>query len=188
MNIQSILVPIRQRLLKIKNDNLHQININIKESTNSKTRIDILKEGTDLFKQFLNLGIVANKENVNCLKSVQNGDLKNLVKDVSNLIVDDKDWLLYYLSAYLDFCVDFYEYDSIGKEVLEIRSGYQFMIDLFKGCNENIDLEFQKFSYEIGEDFDKKLLGSKEYGTLKVIEKDMPRDIPTNHCWWFWNR
>lgn len=185
MSIQNILELLRQSLAKIKNDNLNQINLNIKISSNSRIRVDILKEGNNLFRQFFNLGIAATDQNISDLKNYQNDDL---IKDVSNLIVDDKDWILFYLSAYVDFCVDFYEFDSIGKEVLEIRSGYQFMIDLFKECNENIDDVLKTFHQEIGQDFDKKLLASKECDSLDVNQNEIPRSVPKNHCWWFWNK
>lgn len=188
MNIQNKLESIKECLIKIKNDNLQQVNLNIKESTNAKKRVDILKEGRNLFLKFFELGIVANQENISSLKEISTDQIRNLIKDVSNLIVDDKDWIFFYLSAYLDFCVDFYEFDSIGKDVLEIRSGYQFMTDLFRECNENIDSVFKKFYAEIGQDFDKKLIDSKEYGTLEINkEETLTQNIPKNHRWWFWS-
>ncbi|CAF0763210.1 unnamed protein product [Brachionus calyciflorus] len=187
MELKNSIIQVKNSLIKIKYDNLHQISSGIEEDLLKKNRVDILKRGQKLFNEFYQLGIEARKENLENFKDVQVSELKTLIKEVVQLIVDDKDWILAFICCYLDFSLEFSEFESVGKDVLEIRSGYQFIFDLFKECDD-IEPALKTLNDEIRNDFDKKLKCSKECETLVIDKNDIPNNIPKSHSWWFLNQ
>ena len=175
------------RLTTIKVQHLNKPRpVNSPESI-SKAEAELLETGNDLFTQFFNVGCQANKENLTSFRnSNQTQNLEPLVSNAGQLIVDTENWLHRFLCNYPDFRIHIDEHESIDKDVCIVRSGLQFMLDLFKGTNTTkLDDTLRYIEEEAVSDFDAKIKLGKEHTRFTVREADVPDHVPKTHVWWF---
>ena len=108
---------------------------------------ELVNVGSDLFQEFFKVGLLASIENIKSFKDLTKNDeeLSKLVKDVATLIADDENWIYRFLSGYPYFRIHIDEYEYIDDDVCQVRSGVQFMLDLFKGVDTNADMVIDTF-------------------------------------------
>ena len=185
MAIVEALKSVRSHLTDMKNSHLAKKEANEPE-VGYDFRMELLNNGISLFKQFFELGCEANIENINSFKNIANNDyLKTLVSEIASLIVENEVWLNRFLSCYPYLVIQIEEYEYIDEDECQIRSGVQFMLDLFKGVDDNADIILNTFNEDLVTDFDARIKLAKELTSFNVKKEDVPCSIPQNHTWWF---
>ena len=149
--------------------------------------IDILGHGQKLFDNFCLVGCQATRAKINKFKDANSNDvIISLSKETVQLISDNKDWLLLYLCDYTDTIIVDPDY-FLKQDQLVVRSGVQFMFDLFSGIDlpnqtpsTSVDSIFDYLKFQTIESIDTNIKNSKEnYFNVKKSE------IPASHHWWF---
>ena len=129
----------------------------------------MVKNGKQLFHQFFKVGCEANKENITSFGNINNCEYKIVIKNIADIIVDIKDWLYAYLLCFTGFGIQVDQHEFDEKCVCEIRSGIQFMLDLFMDTSEMVDLAFKSFNDdELIDDIDNKIKCARDCGEFKV--------------------
>ena len=154
-----------------------------------------VNEGRELFASFCDLGCAAEQQNIKSLKPISN----ELVKTTAQLLADNQDWLLLFLTEYPD-TIPIEEYSFVTVADLKVRSGLEFMLELYKdievvdpGSKYNHNsiqnrkvLLGEVFSYlkEPLADLDAQIkLSQKHWFNIK--KEEIPACMPTTHRWWW---
>ncbi|CAF0772206.1 unnamed protein product [Brachionus calyciflorus] len=180
----------KMTLLVASLNNIKENHLNIKCSYDDDIETILIRKknlgdvGSDLFEKFCELGCEATKLKLTSFKSVEDEEIKFLVEKISTLLVEIYPWLNNYLPNYPFMFIYIDEYESVGIDACEVRSGFQFMLDLFKGINPKLDDILQKLDEAATEDFDKKIKFGKEWNKFEVEKEDIPEFIPKHHIWW----
>ena len=151
----------------------------------------LIKNGKQLFYQFFEVGCEAIKVNITSFGIItNNSEYQVVIMNIADRIADIKDYLYDYLDCYSDVCVQIYEsqHEFDEKTVCEIRSGIQFMLDLFMGTSESVYLAFKNFNDdELIDDIDCSINYARDCGEFKVPCQEISILIPKSHAWWFFN-
>lgn len=152
-----------------------------------KFKIQLVNRGEKVFKQFFLVGCQAIAENVTSFKDLTCEPLAGLVQDTGRLIVDVQTWLLDFLGNYPYLKIHIDEYEEIDNDAMEVRSGFQFMLDLFKGVDaKNLDVALDNLMKEIVDFFDSRIRLAKELIEVHTnLNGEMHSHIPKSHTWWF---
>jgi hypothetical protein len=152
--------------------------------------IDFLEDGQKLFDNFCLVGCQATREKINKFKDANSNDIKSLSKETVQLISDNKDWLLLYLCDYTDTIIVDPDY-FLKRDQLVVRSGIQFMFDLFSGIDipnqrptTSVDSIFDYLKFQTIEDIDTNIKNSKE-NYFNIKKSEIPEGVPASHHWWF---
>ncbi len=152
--------------------------------------ISLLGDGQKLFDNFCLVGCQATRENINKFKDTNSSDIKSLSKETAQFISDNKDWLLLYLCDYTDTIIVDCDY-FLKRDQLVIRSGIQFMFDLFSGIDipnqrstTSVDSIFDYLKFQTIESIDRNIKISKE-NFFNIKKEEIPEGIPSSHHWWF---
>ena len=154
--------------------------------TNFRQTDKSMKIGADLFKKFFQVGIEAQKEKINRFQNNNiSTEVKILVNETITLILDLKDWIKEFLIFYpiIEFRYD--EFESLGEDKCEVRSGFEFMLDLFMNLNEQSEVFFKSLEPDIKPDFDYKIEHAKKCIEFTVEPEDISEFVPKSHVWWF---
>ena len=167
-------------------------------------RLDSLGDGVSLFVSFCLLGCQASKEQIGKFKDSSSKDLRLLATHTAQLIVACKDWLLLFLCNYPDTINIGVDY-CLNREVCTVRSGVQFMFDLFadfiieptpSASNSNnsnqsrqhgeraLNSIFEYLKYQTIDDLDSSIDIAKKFNFF-LRKEETPAHIPTFHHWWF---
>lgn len=76
------------------------------------------------------------------------------------------------------------EYETIENESCVVRSGAQFMLDLFRGIDSELDEMLVIFNDETICDIDSKIRIAKQVDKFKLRKEEIPSNILTTHLWW----
>jgi len=183
MALSERLTAVISRLVVIKSQHLNKQKSTISSSSISNAESELVEVGSDLFEQFFHLGCQASRENLKSLRNLKNMD--SLVANASKLIVENEKWLNRFLCSYPGFSIHFDEHDFIGKDVCIVRSGFQFLLDLFKDSNEEVNDTLKFLEDESVAEFDHRIRLAKECTEFKVRTEDVPDLVPRTHFWWF---
>ncbi len=183
MALSERLTAVISRLVVIKSQHLNKQKSTISSSSISNAESELVEVGSDLFEQFFHLGCQASRENLKSLRNLKNMD--SLVANASKLIVENEKWLNRFLCCYPGFSIHFDEHDFIGKDVCIVRSGFQFLLDLFKDSNEEVNDTLKFLEDESVAEFDHRIRLAKECTAFKVRTEDVPDLVPRTHFWWF---
>lgn len=148
---------------------------------------EMINTGNDLFTQFFGVGILAAQLGISSfsnLNAASQADLKALSIENAKLITETENWIYRYMSVYPDIVMVLDEYETIENESCVVRSGAQFMFDLFKGLNTQLDDMLSAFKKETVCDIDSKINMAKKLNKFKLRLEEIPSNIPNNHLWW----
>lgn len=177
------------RLMVVKTQHLGKKKPTSSLEAMSTFESELLEVGYGLFVGFFEMGCAASVQKINSFKQIQivnNNELKPLVRNIQGLIFDTEEWLHRFLGNYPDFVIRIDEHETIDKGVCQVRSGLQFMLDLFKGTGgEKLDESLKFIEDDILEYFDVKIKSAKEHVKFLVTEDDIPDSLPKSHVWWF---
>ena len=148
----------------------------------------MVKNGKQLFYEFFNVGCEANKENITSFGNINNCEYQIEIMNIADKIVNIENWLYAYLLCFPGFGIQVEEHEFDEKCVCEIRSGIQFMLDLFIDTSESVNLALKSFNDdELIDDIDSKIKYARDCGEFKVSCQEIPMLIPKSHVWWFLN-
>lgn len=184
-----------QSLKKINSllTNIKSVHLNAKyptESWEAKKDFEqlLVRTGSDLFNEFFQMGCQASVESISSFKNVAHSDVSCSAKvlNASLLIVDTENWMYSFLSSYPDFAIHIDEHMFIDKNVCQVRSGVQFMLDLLNDVNPKLNATLNLFKEDgLIDDFDQKLNLAKKHIEFRVKKEEVPKCIPSSHIWWF---
>ncbi len=184
MSLQDIITLLINDLKNIKEKHL-EWKVDSDDSEAMRNLNKLIEMGGDLFEKFCELGCEANKNGIESFCNVTEPELKSIIKELADLIVDTKPWLHHFLTAYPHLFIHFDEGEFVGVDNCECRSGFQFLLDLFRGYDSNLDITLQYLDQEARESFDDILNLAKEYTEFQVTKEDIPEGLPKHHNWWF---
>ena len=140
----------------------------------------------DIFHQFFRLGCVANEQKFESFKNSNNSKINSLVQNIVQLIWEHDKWLYFSVSDYPPEYLQTDEPELIDNRQFEVRSGVQFMFNLFHGIDENLDIFLEDFKLNIFPEFDIRIQIVKGYGIKHQFSDDeWTSKIPKHHTWWF---
>ncbi len=147
---------------------------------------EVLDLGSNLFEKFCEAGCEAAKQEINSFKNLKNQEeIKSIVNEIADLIVDTEFWLHRFLFAYPGLFINIDDGEFVSIDQCEVRSGFQFMLDLFKDLNSNLDCALENLEKRSRDKFDSTLDLAKKYTEFRVNAEDVPECIPAHHKWWF---
>lgn len=149
-------------------------------------RQESLRDCVNLFSiNFFKIGLQASKENISSFQKIEKQELRRLIETCAQLIEELSETIYDILSIYKDsHLVDFDE--SIeGTWVCPVRSGVQFMFDLFRGCYESLDRAFAEIEDDVCKEYDSFIQLSIEHDTFDLKKHEIPTGVPESHYWWF---
>ena len=178
------------KLTDIKSNSLHESLKNNNLEGGHYSFMHMINSGKELFNHFYKVGYEAFKVHITTFKNIteNNNEDEALIKNVIDQIVEIENWLYNFLMAYPDFCIQIDEHEFNEKDVCEVRSDIQFMLDLFMGTSERVDLTFKNPNDDdLIDDFDTKIKNARQCGEFTMSSLKIPTFIPKFHTWWFLN-
>ena len=159
-------------------------NMSYRENNTFIVSLDEL--GQKVFRQFFHIGCVANELKLRSFKNLNNRQINELVQNIVQMILENDRWLADYLGDYPLTRINIDDYQLISNGVFEVRSGLQFMIDLFLGLDDKLDLILNDHNIGLTPDFDRPIqLIKNEFNIKYQIKKNEWTDkIPKHHTWW----
>lgn len=175
----------------------------IKKTTShliGKQAFSLLDEGRELFATFCELGCAANQQHITNLKSINNNNnpAAEFVNPTAQLIADNQDWFLLFLTKYPD-TISIDDVSFVNATDLKVRSGVQFMFELYKDvevtdpgskynyksvANKRIRLaEIFDYLKEPLADLDAQIKLSQD-NWFNIKNEEIPANMPTTHRWW----
>ena len=186
MSLIESLKKVTQQLQTIKQDH-----VNTEERDNAFERkldlpIHLLNPGIKLFTEFVELGREALALEINSFKQIcREDDVNTEIHIIADLIVDLEDWIYHFFSSFTDHRIEYDEYWYHHEDACTVRSGFQFMLDLFSGIgNEKLDGTFKLLQNDLQPWFDERMELSKKLSNFKN-NKPVAEFIPKSHVWWF---
>lgn len=146
----------------------------------------LFENGICLFQKFCKAGCQATRDHINQFNEYNSSDIQTLASQAAQLIADNKYWILVFLCEYTDTIIIDPQYFEI-EDQLTVRSGIQFMFDLFcgieisSGIYTNIDEIFDYLKPQIIDSIDE----NNKLATQVDYYLEIPFGIPVTHHWWF---
>ena len=189
MRLNNLSNELVSKLTNIKMNHLNKKKPTDSSDAKKKNEMELKSTGLDLFENFFEIGCEASKQNIKSFKNLNqielNEEQKLSIKKACELIADTENWLYRFLLFYPGSCIQVDEYEIYDKDICQIRSGMQFMFDLFKGVDEKMDKTLDYFiEEELLNDIDSKIKIAKEFNRIRVKSVDKPNTIPASHDWW----
>lgn len=178
-----ILKEIESKLLSIKANNLEK-RFPSELFDMLKARDEHRRIGSKLFYDFYKLGCQAFSSGISSFKE-DNQLLHQHATIVGQLIVDTKLFLYRYLFIFPNFVTIIDEYCCVEVQQCQLRSGIQFMFDLFIDIgNESLDLTIKRMKHRHLYYIDGKINFAKMMNKFRVSKDDIP-SLPDSHTWWY---
>jgi hypothetical protein len=180
--LEETLKSIQDRLIQLKNKCIVE-DYSTLESTMDTVNV-LLDFGWDLYCEFFDLAKLYFEHGLS-RDELQNGKYSALIKSIASLIIDNEPLLHRIISSYADFRIGMDEYKPVLEMDLDLRSGAQFMYDLFTGISEETDAVLNRIKEDLFENFDNKLEIVSSHEGFSVKKEEIPEWIPKDHVWWF---
>ena len=120
--------------------------------TNESRSQDLCREKSCWFHQFFRLGCKANEQNMtSSFKSLSSTSSKfnKQVQNIVQLLIEHNDWLFHFVSDYPLEHLQIDEPKIINNLQFQMRSGLQFIVDLFNGIDDKLDKILSSYELEI---------------------------------------
>jgi hypothetical protein len=144
-------------------------------------QLEQARVGEQLFKQFFQLGCQACRDQVFFFKDLNDPE----VKASGQLIVEIENWLYSFLSSYPHSKIIIDEHESLENDALEVRSGFQFMLDMYKGVDEQLDSTLATLRDDLTGEFDGQIRLAQQHIEKRIVKDEWYTSIPQSHTWWF---
>jgi hypothetical protein len=142
----------------------------------------LINQGCDLFVDFYDLGSLCSFYQVDRNHILESKELLDLYSTIGVLLVRNKDWINGFVKTYAEYMQS--ESRLEDNNDLQIRSGLQFMYDLFYDLNQQIDSALDNLKLDAFTSVDKAIQRLRSQSKTLQDDRGQHLPIPSTHHWW----